>query len=507
MPPTDDIPKPEDPVAPPKASDAGPGADAQDDNDTQGDAGNGVTAKFVEGSTMRHVVTMTATASFGLMAIFVVDFANLFYIAMLGQDILAAAIGYAGTILFFNISLCIGVTIAATALVSRALGAGDREKARRVAGSSLVFMVLFTSLAVLILLPLLDPILTLLGAKGETKRIAEGFLFIVVPSMPLLGVGMCLSGIMRAVGDAKRAMYVTLFGGLASAILDPLLIFGFDMGVTGAAVATLLSRFALIIAGWHGAVRIHNLVAMPRIGDLRLDFRPIAAIALPAVLTNVATPVGNAYMTSAFSAYGDETVAGWAVIGRVIPIAFGAIFALSGAVGPILGQNLGAGQMERVRQTLVDALVFTGIYTLGVWTGLYLLQDAIVDVFSASGEMADLIRFFCTIVAVTWLFNGALYVANAAFNNLGFPTYSTLFNWGRAILGTVPFVYAGSYLGGAEGALLGQGVGGVVFGVGAIVVCFRVVSTLKPKPDLPPPPPVWRAPQPPFSSGKSANMG
>jgi len=467
----------------------------------------GEPAKLVEGSTMRHVVVMTATATFGLMAIFLVDLANLFYISLLGRNILAAAIGYAGTILFFNISLCIGVTIAATALVSRALGAGEREKARRLAGSSLCFAMLFISIAVLILLPLLGPILALLGARGETLKIAHDFLLIVVPSMPLLGLAMCLAGIMRAAGDAKRAMYVTLMGGLTSAVLDPLLIFGFDMGVNGAALATVLSRFALILAGWHGAVRVHDLVARPRLSHMRHDFKPISAIAFPAVLTNIATPVGNAYMTSAFSQYGDETVAGWAVIGRVIPIAFGAIFALSGAVGPILGQNLGAGQFERVRQTLVDALVFISVYTLGVWTGLFLLQNSIVGVFSATGDMAALIRFFCTIVAFTWLFNGMLYVANAAFNNLGYPTYSTLFNWGRAILGTVPFVYAGSILAGAEGALLGQGIGGLVFGVAALIVSFRVVANLKVEPDATKPPPVWRGPQPPFSSGKSASMG
>ena len=66
---------------------------------------------------------MTATGSIGLMAIFVVDFLNLFYIALLGQAELAAAIGYAGTVLFFTISFSIGVSIAGTALVSRALGA------------------------------------------------------------------------------------------------------------------------------------------------------------------------------------------------------------------------------------------------------------------------------------------------------------------------------------------------------------------------------------------------
>src|ERR1700742_3621739 len=91
------------------------------------DAAASSAPKLTVGSTMRHVVVMTATGSIGLMAIFVVDFLNLFYIALLGQQELAAAIGYAGTVLFFTISLCIGVTIAGTALVSRALGARQRE--------------------------------------------------------------------------------------------------------------------------------------------------------------------------------------------------------------------------------------------------------------------------------------------------------------------------------------------------------------------------------------------
>lgn len=464
-------------------------------------------AKFVEGSTMRHVIAMTATASVGLMAIFIVDFANLFYISLLGKAALAAAIGYAGTILFFNTALCIGITIAATALVSRALGAGDRARARRMGGSALVFMVLFSGLMAGIQLPLLDPILGLLGATGETRAVALGFLYIVVPSLPLLGLGMCLSGLLRAVGDAKRAMYVTLWGGLASAVLDPILIFGLDLEVTGAAIATVLSRAALVVAGWYGAIRIHDLVARPRPGDIAKDMRPLLGIAVPAVLTNVATPVGNAYMTAALADFGDEVIAAWAVIGRLIPIAFGTIFALSGAIGPIMGQNFGAGRFDRVRQTLVDALIFTSIYTLGIWTGLYMLQDAIVDLFSASGRMADLVRFFCTVVAVTWLFNGALFVANAAFNNLGFATYSTVFNWGRAILGTIPFVLVGAHFGGAEGALLGQGLGGVVFGTAAMIVCFRVVADLKTTPDQARPDAVGQSALSAFSSGKSANLG
>ena len=140
-----------------------------------------------------------------------------------------------GTLLFFTVSLCIGISIAGTALVSRALGARRRGEARRLATSSLVFMAAVTLVLTLATLPLLSPILTLFGATGRTHEIAWRFLLIVMPTTPLMGLGMACAGLLRAVGDAKRAMYVTLSGGLITAVFDPLLIFGFGLGVDGAA--------------------------------------------------------------------------------------------------------------------------------------------------------------------------------------------------------------------------------------------------------------------------------
>ena len=463
-------------------------------------------ARFVEGSTMRHVVLMTATGSVGLIAVFLVDFANLFYISQLGQQELAAAIGYAGTILFFNISICIGVTIAATALVSGYLGQGDRQKARRMAGSALVFIVLVTIVVAALLMSIVGPFLALLGATGQTLEIARGFLLIVLPSMPLIGLGMCLSGLLRAQGDAKRAMYVTLGAGFAAALLDPLFIFGFDLGVTGAAIATVCSRIVMVATGFYGTVVVHDMVGRPSLENLKADAGALTGIAVPAVLTNIATPVGNAYITGAIAPYGDDAVAGWAVIGRIIPVAFGAIFALSGAIGPILGQNFGARQFDRVRQAMQNALVLTIGYCLIVWAILYLVQGFVISIFDATDKAAELISFFSTIAAFGFLFNGGLFVANAAFNNLGFPTLSTLFNWGKATLGTIPFVWAGSLWLGATGVLLGQAAGALLFGVVSVIVCFRGMATLETRDPDQRKPALWRSEASAFSTAKSATL-
>ena len=95
-------------------------------------------AKFLSGSLFRHVSVMSLTASVGLMAIFLVDFVDMIFISMLGKAELAAAVGYAGAILFFTTSFGIGMAIAAGALVSRALGAGDVQRAHELTTNSLI---------------------------------------------------------------------------------------------------------------------------------------------------------------------------------------------------------------------------------------------------------------------------------------------------------------------------------------------------------------------------------
>jgi Na+-driven multidrug efflux pump len=303
-------------------------------------------------------------------------------------------------------------------------------------------------------------------------------------------------------------MYVTLSGGLAAAVLDPLLIFGLDLGIDGAAISTVLSRFVLLAVGLHGAHVVHRLVRLPDLKRLTAVARPFFAIGGPAVATQIATPVGNAYVTYAIAGFGDDAVAGWAIIGRVLPVAFGFVFALSGAVGPILGQNFGAGRFDRLRQVMRDALMVTTLYVLAVWLLLALFANQIAALFGASPGATDLIVFFCLFAAGSFLFNGSLFVANAAFNNLGFPGYATLFNWGRSTLGVVPFVWMGAKWYGAEGVIAGWGLGAVVFGLGAVIVCFRVVRKVgetppPPEDRLPGPPPTANSP---FSSGKAATF-
>jgi len=319
---------------------------------------------------------------------------------------------------------------------------------------------------------------TLLHAHGEPLQVASTFLAITIPANVLMALGMTMAGVLRAVGDARRAMYVTLSGAIVTAILDPVLIFGLGLGVYGAAWAAVAARLCWLIVGLHGSVRVHDMVARPSLNAARGDFGPIMAIGFPAIMANLATPVGSAYAVRVFSDIGEAAIAAGAVIDRVTPVAFGVIFALTGSIGPIIGQNYGANLMGRVKRALTDSFILSIGYVLFAWGALALAAPWLVAAFDAKGESAGYITFYCQYGVVAWLFLACLFVANTAFNNLGFPVLTMAFNWGRATLGTIPFVTFGAHYGGVRGGLMGIALGSALFGLIAVAAAYAATARL-----------------------------
>lgn len=433
--------------------------------------------RFVTGSLMRHITVMAGTGAVGLVAIFAVDLINLLYISLLGEQAIAAAIGFAGVVGFFHLSIYIGVMIGMVATLSRRIGARQMDEARALASSAMAWVVALSLLLSGLNLLFLNPVLRLLGAEGRVLELAHGFLLITLPSTVLLGAGMACTALLRSVGDARRSMLVTLLPAIVTAVLDPLFIFGFDLGLTGAALVLLIARCVLVGVGLYGAVRVHKLLVPVQRSRLLADARTLAAVTGPAVLTNLATPIGTAFVTHSIAGFGASAVAGQATIERLTPVAFGVIYSLSGAVGPVLGQNLGAKQFERVRQGLRASLGFMLLAVLTGWLLLALLQTPLVRLFGLEGNAAAMVHAFCSWIAGSFLFMGALFVANAAFNNLGRPLWSTGFNWARATLGTIPFAWWGAHYGAVE-VLAGQAAGAVLFGSLALWAAFHLTARL-----------------------------
>ncbi|MGH1486267.1 MAG: MATE family efflux transporter [Cellvibrionaceae bacterium] len=433
-------------------------------------------AKYTEGPILHHLFIMTASATTGLMVMFLSDLVDMYFLSLLGEVEIAAAVGFAGSILFFTVSMNIGLSIACSALVSRALGSGDNCTSKETVTHSFVSAILVTLPLTLLFWLLIPSLLQSLGAEGRALELATDYLSIIIVSMPLLALAMSAGGVMRARGDAKGAMWLTMIGGIVNAVLDPIFIFGFDMGVKGAAVATVISRVAMVAFGYYVVIHRNRLLGAFTLKKYTAQFPNYLSVAIPAVLTNLSTPIGIAYVTYAMAQFGDSAVAGNAIISRIQPVAFAGLFALSGIVGPIAGQNFGANKLDRVYTTLKESVRLVMIYCLVICFILWLIQPLLVPLFNASDDANALVYLFCSGASLMFIFNGLTFITNALFNNLGLAHYATIMNLSKATIGTIPFVAAGAWLAGPAGILWGLFLGSAIMGIIGLLLAIKVLK-------------------------------
>ena len=253
-------------------------------------------AHYTQGSIYKHIISMSLMSAIGLLSIFIVDLVDIYFLSLLGEIEVASAIGFAGTILFFTISISIGLMITMGALVAKAIGAKDIVAAKQFTVNILAICVIVGSLIGLSVWFYTTEILTLMGAKGRTLELANDYLRILVPSLPILCIGMSATGALRSVGDAKHGMYATLIAGILNAILDPIFIFVLDMGIEGAAWASVLARVGMMVYALYLIIKKYDLIIAFNFQKFIDDLSEISKVAIPAILTNIATPIGNAYI-------------------------------------------------------------------------------------------------------------------------------------------------------------------------------------------------------------------
>lgn len=436
-------------------------------------------ARFLTGSTLRHVVVMSIAGSLGLSFLFLIDFLAMFWVGQYDDASMVAAVGFAFSIQFFPASMNVGMMIATVALFARALGGGHLDRARRIATLGILAGTLVQIAFSGLLWVFREELLAVSGASGATLGMASDFLAVSLCGMPLMVAGMTMAAVVRATGDAVRSTLVTGLAAAVALVVDPFNILYLGLGVTGAGLSVVITRSVMVLLGCYFLLVTHRMAARPRLEDLATHLGPWVLIAIPSVLTQCSTPFGNWVLMRAMAQYGDEATAGLSVVLRLIVLVFAGIFALSGAIGGILGQNFGGGRLDRVAMAYRDAVIYCIAYTVIAWVCLMLGSDALSRGFGLSGEGAEVMRAFTLYVTPCLVFTGALYVANAAFNNLGRPIYATLANWVRDGLFTYPLALAFGTIWGATGVMLGYAAAAVLAGSVGAWLGWRYVCGLR----------------------------
>ena len=433
-------------------------------------------ARFTEGSLPRHVLAMASASGVGLLAVFLVDILTLVYVSRLADPRLMAAVGLGKALMFVNGAFSSGVIIAAGALLSQRIGRHATHVLARLVTHLLIMVILVSTVVCALELLCMAPLSRWFGADPGAYEQAHLYIWMtLVTSIPAAAMQMCAQ-LLRSQGHGQLALVVLLSGAAALAVADPLFIFGFNLGLQGAGLAYGLSTALSLTVGLVLVKRRLGLAATVMLRRLLLHTCRVTRVAVPAMLANLAMPVGITYLMVTLAAQGASALAGMAVVDRLLQLGYCMYFALPTALVPVLAQNLGAGRDDRARLAVSFTAKLVVLYGVALWSLLALSGQSLADAFHLEGAGRSMLLAFCHVGAGLWIVFGLDFVAQSLFFTLERAWWVPAFGWLRGTLGSLPFVYVGAHWQGGSGALFGLWLGNALVALMAIFTALFVAQ-------------------------------
>lgn len=434
------------------------------------------------GSTLIKTSTHT---TLGAIAVILYYLADTYFVGLLGtRELAALSFTFPATILltYFGVGLGIGTS----ALVARAIGSRQPERAAAITFASLLLSALAGLAFILPGLLSIRLLFPLLGAGPEEMPLIEDFMQIWLLGVPFLLLQFAGSSVLRACGNARLQGLLMAAGAAGNAILDPILIFGLGpvpaLGIAGAAWATVVNWFLVVALICWCLWRQENLLTWrwPGSACVREIWARHLRITGPAALANMITPVATAVLTAALASYGTHAVAAYGVVSRVESLIMIVVLGMSMSLPPFISQNFGAGLHERVREGLRLSLRFVLVWQLALYLLVALAAPWIATLFSADAEVRAIITAVLRILPASYAFQGMTVLTASSFNALHAPRNALLTSLLRFLVFYVPLALLGSQLAGVPGLFAGAALGNLLAGLMTSRWILRYVGELQP---------------------------
>lgn len=329
--------------------------------------------------------------------------------------------------------------------VSINMGRKDMERAEQTLGTGFTLMVLVSILIMIVTYILKEPILRSFGSTEETFQFANDYLNIILAGTPFMVVGFSLNNVIRSEGNARVAMMSMILSAVTNIILDPIFIFWLDMGVKGAAYATVISMFVLMVwvlvhfRGGRSVIKLKNKNVRINKGILI----EIIAIGMAPFSMQIANSLVQGLLNKKLIDYGgDLAVGAMGIVNSVISLVIMAIVAINMASQPIIGFNYGAKSVPRVKEALRISLIAATIIAIGSFTFIEAIPGVIVRLFNTdSRELYEISVHGLRLVILALPLVGFQVVASHFFQAVGkakLAMFATLF---RQVIGLIPLLF------------------------------------------------------------------
>ena len=382
------------------------------------------------------------------VGVFVNALYNIVDRVFIGQGVGAEALSgvsviYPIMLIMMGFSMLIG--IGTGVYVSINMGKKDMDRAEQTLGTGFILMLIVSVIIMIIIYILKKPILRSFGANEETFRYANEYLNIIIAGVAFMVVGFSLNNVIRSEGNARIAMLSMILSAGSNIILDTVFIFLLDMGVRGAAYATIISMFILMIwvlahfRGKRSVVKLRNKY-------MRIDmgiFLEIIAIGMAPFSMQMASSLVHGLLNRKLIEFGgDLAVGAMGIVNSVISLVVMAIVAINMASQPIIGFNYGARSVRRVKEALRISLIAATLVSLVAFLLIESIPGIIVRIFNdESVELYNIAVNGLRMVVLAFPLVGFQVVASHFFQAIGkakIAMFTTLF---RQVIGLIPLFF------------------------------------------------------------------
>ena len=383
-------------------------------------------------------------AMVSMLMTLIYNLADTFFIGQIhdAYQVAAASLAMPVFLLFMALGTVFG--IGGASVIARAAGEGRLDHARRVCAFCLWGGVISGLALMSLFLLFMDPMLSFLGASKDTWAPTKAYLTIVTYCGPFVVLSNDRMFILRAEGEASRAMTGQIIGNALNIILDPIMILGLRWNIVGAAVATVIGN--VCAAGYYLSFYLRGKSSLSiRLRDASSGDHVasgVLAIGIPAALGSVLMSLSQILMNGQMARYGDMALAGMGIAMRIVIITGMISMGIGQGVQPLLGYCVGAKQWDRYRKLMNHSLLFAFLLSLSLAILCYVFSRALASLFLTDPEaLGYAVRFARILLSTSFLF-GIYYVLTNALQAMGAATSAFIINLSRQGIIYLPALFA-----------------------------------------------------------------
>ncbi len=421
---------------------------------------------LAEGEVKDVLIKLTIPMIFGMLGLVIFNLVDSLYISNYSLTQLAAMAFTLPVVLIIN-SLILGIGVGTTAAVSRAKGSGKHHLIERYASDSLVLGVLIAIVIIGIGLLTMRPLFTALGADSETLPYVIKYMRIWYLGVPFVVIPMIGNNSIRSLGDTKTPSIVMAVAATVNIILDPIFIFGIgpvpELGIEGAAIATVLSRFTTFVTALYVLGKREKVLSFKntKLAEIWESWKHVLYVGIPTALTRMIIPLATAFITKLLSQYGKEIIGGYSVAFRIEQVLLVIVAALGVIMGPFIGQNLGSRNFDRIDDARKYMERFSLIFSIIFYVAIFFLARPLATLFVLyTGDIADKttvideITTYLRIVPIAYGLQGIYLGTSTSLNSMRKPFKAAAIGIVQMFVIYVPLAYLGSSLFGYIGVFV-----------------------------------------------------